>query len=311
VPFDPKPFFGPPELGVSGLLHDEGPVGLACRDRGSPDNGQKVQKIEGPITLPQCDVRAGRSLSYEVVFCATQRKRSRDGSSKTAMRNSILMKATLVRVFPVLALLASTQIPAEAREQGEPRSMTAVNGIVLHSIGGPACVKGEVRYPQVPQQEDDAKFWRDYLAKSEKADVHYIIGRTGKVESLIREDQIAYHASSNNKQTIGIELVNSGDGIEAFPYSQIFSLIYLISDIRKRNPQIFLQNIVTHSMVDQRTCTCGNEVYYRRTDPGIAFPYAEIMKLLSDLSGIEKLEKNDYEILTGPSIASLCANVPE
>lgn len=77
-----------------------------------------------------------------------------------------------------------------ARDTGEERTR-AIDMIVLHSIGGPVCAAGEVKFDPINQ---DATFWKDYLEKQSVAGIHYVVGRNGVVETSIPESQVANHS---------------------------------------------------------------------------------------------------------------------
>ncbi|MCI5077478.1 peptidoglycan recognition family protein [Oricola sp.] len=217
------------------------------------------------------------------------------------------MRRTFTRDLVLLAGLAALLVPATAwsREVGAKRDPATIRGIVLHSIGGPACVKGKVHYQTIQKRPDDAEFWRGILARGKSADVHYVVGRSGTVSSLIAEDEIAFHVVGNNDDTIGIEMVNSGSGEEAFPQAQVDAVIDLVRKIRERNPTIALRNVVTHAVLDQRTCECAGKTYPRRPDPGAAFPFSKLIGAVT-LPGETAETGPDLKVLSGPAKARLC-----
>jgi N-acetylmuramoyl-L-alanine amidase len=178
-------------------------------------------------------------------------------------------------VFVLLSLFVALGIcPTEARTTGKSRKVT-VDMIVIHSIGGPTCVKGSVIFNPIAVRPDDSQFWKSYLEHQPVDGIHYVVGRDGSVAKSIPEDQIANHASNANGRSIGIELVNRGDGKEPFPSAQIDALVALIKDIRTRYA-IPLSHIVRHADVDQRECRCGAGSFHRRQDPGEKFPLESI-----------------------------------
>jgi N-acetyl-anhydromuramyl-L-alanine amidase AmpD len=133
-----------------------------------------------------------------------------------------------------------------------------------------------VIFRPIPYRDDDADFWQHELLRAPIADVHFVIGRSGVVRPVIPPKEIANHAAGVNDVTIGIEMVNRGDGAEAYPAEQIKPLVGLIHDLRREFPRIALENIVRHSDIDQRTCKCGGVTYNRRQDPGSNFPFDEV-----------------------------------
>lgn len=169
----------------------------------------------------------------------------------------------------------------------------AVDMIVLHAISGPKCDEnGRVQFTGAPPVDgNDAEF---YLAKmvadQRQVSIHYVIGRNGDRAVGVPENLIAYHAGNPdvNGRSIGIELVNNGDGKDPFPPAQIDALVKLIKELRSRY-SISLAGIVRHADVDQRVCVCPwpdqampqgtpavATAYARRSDPGAAFPFDQV-----------------------------------
>jgi N-acetyl-anhydromuramyl-L-alanine amidase AmpD len=143
--------------------------------------------------------------------------------------------------------------------------------VILHSIGGPDCIDGKRVFAQI---DYSAKYWAQYLATVKDKGTHYVIGRDGDVQSSTPENQIAYHAREFNTHAIGIELVNNGDGKDAFPDVQIESLVKLLQGIRKRYG-IDEKHILTHEFADHgRTLECGG---LRKVDPGSNFPIKDVI----------------------------------
>lgn len=108
-----------------------------------------------------------------------------------------------------------------------------------------------------------------------RVSAHYTIDRDGTVYRHVPEERRAWHAGESfwagaknvNGRAIGIELVNPGHefGYEAFPETQIESLIDLASAILKRHP-IAPARVVGHSDVAPA----------RKQDPGERFPWAQL-----------------------------------
>ena len=139
-----------------------------------------------------------------------------------------------------------------------------------------------------------------------KVSCHFFINEKGKIYRLVKENKIAWHAGKScwgklknlNKNSIGIELVNSGHkyGYKNFKKKQILSLIKL-SRILIKKYKIKDKNIVGHSDVAPE----------RKIDPGEKFPWKELAKkkigiwhkceatLLRKLRKIEVFQKKDKE----------------
>jgi len=186
----------------------------------------------------------------------------------------------LTRLVAAAALFATvlSRPDAFAREHGATRDPSGIAAIVIHTIGGPACIADKVQYRPIPRRDDDAEFWRRVLRSTPSADAHYVIGRTGTKAVVLPMTQTANHTVGINPVSIGIELVHRGDGVEPFEESQITALIDLVKDIRRQYPTILLENIVAHSEIDQRTCTCAGVTYSRRQDPGVNFPMERLVR---------------------------------
>ncbi|MEH6445009.1 MAG: N-acetylmuramoyl-L-alanine amidase [Oceanospirillaceae bacterium] len=153
-----------------------------------------------------------------------------------------------------------------------------VDAIVIHAIGGPFCKEGRVRFSYAKK---GLVFWQRFFAKQPVVGIHYLVARDGLVARSIAESKVANHALGWNLRSIGIELINAGDGVEPYPQVQMVALISLIKDIRVRNPQITLKNVVRHSDIDKRMFGCAGLQVKRKQDPGILFDYQALIKALS------------------------------
>jgi len=147
-----------------------------------------------------------------------------------------------------------------------------ITTIVIHAIGGPRCTNNKVEFTGAP---GDAKRWIDYFEKNENVSIHYVIDREGKVEAGIDENKVAWHAKGKNANSIGIELVNNGDGQEEYPAEQVEALVNLVKELRRKYQSI--TNIVRHSDVDNSTFPCGGRNVARKQDPGPKFPFDEFL----------------------------------
>jgi N-acetylmuramoyl-L-alanine amidase len=215
------------------------------------------------------------------------------------------MRPGLVLAVSILVLLAQSQ-GAAARHHGRHRDAKTITAIVIHSIGGPACIAHKVQYRPIRFREDDAEFWRRILAAAPSADAHYVIGRTGQLAEVMPTTEIAYHTVGVNDVSIGIELVNRGDGQDPYPEAQIIRLIDLIKTLRQRYPAIPIENIVTHGDIDQRTCLCAHKTYRRRVDPGVNFPIQRVLKEVRQPGDVGQ-HPTSLPHLVGPAPARACS----
>lgn len=198
--------------------------------------------------------------------------------------------------------LCSIEVFAKDRSSG--RDTREITSIVLHTIGGPACIAGKVQFRPIPERDDDALFWGRVLKKS-RASAHYVIGRTGEMVNVLPVSEVAYHTVGLNRNSVGIELVHRGDGKEPFTESQISKLIALIKELRRLHPLIRIENIVMHSDIDQRACICSGLRYNRRQDPGANFPMERVIKEVR-FSAEKENKPPLFSRLTGEAPESAC-----
>ena len=170
-----------------------------------------------------------------------------------------------------------------ALNQGEQR--TKIDSIVVHSIGGPECKDGIVKYSPAVW---DAEFWINYFNNHEVLGVHYVVDREGVVEPGVPETHIAHHARGHNDHSIGIELVNKGDGNDPYTEKQLDALIRLLNKVSKRW-EIPHDRIFAHAELSDKTFECGGNIYKSTQDPGEHFPW---VKVRERLHAIEHLDLN-------------------
>lgn len=179
-------------------------------------------------------------------------------------------------VLAVAAALVCLYAGAQAKSTGRARRR-AIDTVIVHSLGGPDCRAGVTFYKHI---DGDAQTWADTFRRLPIVSIHYVIGRDGTVVAGIPEAQAASHAIGLNQRSIGIELVNNGDGVDPFPAAQIAALVRLVGDIRARHPAVTPARVWRHSDVDRsmfpaaqfgEACTA----FRRKLDPGDAFPWAE------------------------------------
>lgn len=172
------------------------------------------------------------------------------------------------------AVMAALAVPLTAKPGGHPRRR-AVDSVIVHSLGGPDCRDGRRFYRRV---DGDARQWLDRFTRLPVVSIHYVIGRDGVVVAGVPEAVAATHATGWNQRSIGIELVNDGDGVDPFPPAQVAALVALVRDLRTRHPGITRSRVLRHSDVDQRPFDVtrhgpGCDAYRRKEDPGPAFPW--------------------------------------
>jgi N-acetylmuramoyl-L-alanine amidase len=181
----------------------------------------------------------------------------------------------LGRGLATLALACAAVAAVAAKPAGHPRRR-AVDTIIVHSLGGPDCRDGRRFYRTI---DGDARTWMATFRALPIVSIHYMIGRDGQVEAGVPEAEAATHAVGWNQRSIGIELVNNGDGTDPFPEAQVAALVRLVHDIRRRHPEITPDRVWRHSDVDHSTFAAarhgeGCTQFRRKEDPGAAFPWA-------------------------------------
>lgn len=170
-------------------------------------------------------------------------------------------------------------LPTLASAQSDGQTRSTVDLVVIHTIGGPSCQNSSVVFQAV---NGDAKRWLNYFKDHETLSIHYVIGRTGETLAGIQENEIAYHAYGNNQTSIGIELVNNGDGSDPFPPEQIGALVRLLRELCSRYG-LSVDKIKGHEEIDKRMFQCGSSSFKEKVDPGLAFPWHEVREALSFL----------------------------
>jgi N-acetylmuramoyl-L-alanine amidase len=125
---------------------------------------------------------------------------------------------------------------------------------------------------------------------------HLYIDHNGSCFSFVPLDRIANHARGHNRQSVGIELVNSGrypnhfnshnqEPSEPFHESQIAALKLVLIALKKTCPN--LTKLVRHSDIDQEMVPSSDDInrqVRRRIDPGPRFPWKEIKVFWDGLS---------------------------
>ena len=162
--------------------------------------------------------------------------------------------------------------PALTKTDGPDQSN--IEKIIVHAIGGPTCKDDKVVFSPAG---GNASTWKKYIEDHEEISIHYVIDRAGTTLVSLPENKQANHAFGHNKNSIGIELVNKGDGKEKYPKEQVDALKNLLKELTGKYG-IHKSNVYRHSDIDSRTFSCGGKEIKRKQDPGDAFPWEEIWK---------------------------------
>jgi len=175
----------------------------------------------------------------------------------------------------IVLVLVACIIPindAEARRTGNLRTKP-IDMVVIHSTGGPTCdaATGKPIWVSAGTLKEDMQ----QIEVHPKLGIHYMIDKDGTLRVSVPEDQVANHVFHYSGRSIGIELVNDGDGHDPFPEAQLEMLVKLLRDIKQRRG-ITRDGIKRHSDLDHAKMSC-DKTHRRKVDPGAAFPYKKIL----------------------------------
>jgi len=171
------------------------------------------------------------------------------------------------RLIAVAGLIVLTAMAtAHARSHGAKRS--SVKEIVVHATGGPFCQGGQVKFSPPGTVATIKKFFEGNGTVS----IHYIVGKDGEVAASVPEDEVAIHTIGHNDASIGIEMINFGDGQDVYPDAQVAAIAKLIAGIRARH-NLPMESIKRHADLDHSTIPCGGQSVRRKQDPGANFPW--------------------------------------
>src|ERR1700704_3846065 len=118
----------------------------------------------------------------------------------------------------VLTALTATASDAEARRTGNVRRQV-IDMVVIHSTGGPTCGAGTGKpiWVGAGTLEENMRHMESHPVLG----IHYMIDRDGTLRASVPEDQVAHHVFRVSGRSIGIELINDGDGLDPFPETQL------------------------------------------------------------------------------------------
>ena len=135
-----------------------------------------------------------------------------------------------------------------------------------------------------------------------KVSCHYLITNSGEIINLVPDLYISWHAGKSywknikslNSSSLGIEISNPGheNGYSDFRKQQIKSIIYLISNLKKRY-KIKNKNILGHSDIAPD----------RKKDPGEKFPWKFMFN--QKLSIWHNLDEKKLQKLRGQECSDL------
>ncbi len=222
----------------------------------------------GPVDARRTSSSPGEALCVELAD-------HRMGKFRTVHAVTRLA-AALVALTLAITSLSETSV---AKARGAKRH--AVEEIIIHATGGPSCQGGRVVFSPA----GDVQRMKRFFEASPHVSIHYIVDRDGTVASSVPEDEIAAHTIGRNDGSIGIELINAGDGLDPYPAAQIDALARLVHASRTRW-SIPLAAVKGHAELDQTTFLCAGRSVRRKQDPGPLFPWDRLrLELLSAEAG--------------------------
>ncbi|NKN34353.1 N-acetylmuramoyl-L-alanine amidase [Marichromatium bheemlicum] len=139
--------------------------------------------------------------------------------------------------------------------------------VVIHATGGPGCKAGRLWHSGGGTLASNQR----HFARTPGISYHYLIGRDGTTVAGTPVAQVAHHARGHNAHSIGIELVNDGDGRDPFPEPQIQALIVLLRPLLVTY-DLSPAQVRGHGELDTRSFVCGGRRYKSKVDPGGAYP---------------------------------------
>lgn len=169
--------------------------------------------------------------------------------SGTALLSALICACAPLPPLPQYTRLPVVQVPSANFSERRP------SFVVLHHTGS----------------ADAERALLTLTRSGTEVSAHYLVGRDGKLYSLVDELKRAWHAGpaywggeiDMNSASIGIELDN--DGFEPYSDVQIETLLALLADLRERY-RIPVSNFLGH----------GDVAPGRKVDPGINFPWRRL-----------------------------------
>lgn len=179
------------------------------------------------------------------------------------------MKITASLLGALLGMtVGALALPGEGHARSSGPKRDRVWEIIIHATGGPFCQKGRVAYSPA----GDVARMKRFFENSAILSIHYIVGRDGSIAASVPEDQVARHTRENNDGSVGIELINGGDGQDPYPAAQMAALVQLVHAIRMRWG-VELDAVKGHEDVDPSTFRCSGRTVRRKQDPGPLFAW--------------------------------------
>jgi N-acetyl-anhydromuramyl-L-alanine amidase AmpD len=166
-----------------------------------------------------------------------------------------------------------------------------IDTIVIHTTEGSYDSKLSFAENQANAYRNTVKYFKD---PDRKVSAHFVIGPKGEVTRMVREQDVAWHATYYNSRSLGIECAGWSGRAETWTPELVEALADLVARLAKRysiepvHPEgtalttggyFTEKGIIGHYQV-QTPGSKAVEKYSERTDPGPHFPWAEFMSRL-------------------------------
>jgi N-acetyl-anhydromuramyl-L-alanine amidase AmpD len=151
---------------------------------------------------------------------------------------------------------ASRLAPAAPVNYRASRTQRAIERVVVHITDGGSKISGTIGWFQNPDQ-------RNRRGEPIHVSAHYVVGQDGEVVQMVHHNDVAWHANSANKNSIGIEHVANTKGLmptEA-QYCASATLVRWLCDTY--SIPVDRTHVLGHSEADTRTShsDCPNAVW--------------------------------------------------
>jgi V8-like Glu-specific endopeptidase/N-acetyl-anhydromuramyl-L-alanine amidase AmpD len=196
---------------------------------------------------------------------------------------------------------ASRFVPAHSGNYRGPKGERWVERIVIHITDGGPNIAGPIGWFQNPDAHVSA---------------HYIVGRDGEVVQMVRHNMVAYHASSANETSIGIEHVANTRGLNPTEQELDASAALVAWLCAECGIPIDREHVLGHAEADTRTSHrgCPNAVwnwddYMARVTSAAAMPTSQALAVgrRGVLSRAQEIVQPFYEP-SDPASALRCQN---
>ncbi|NTX17401.1 N-acetylmuramoyl-L-alanine amidase [Myxococcus sp. CA056] len=146
--------------------------------------------------------------------------------------------------------------PARSDRYDESRNGTDIDTIVLHHTADKSDKSSlETLTGEGGGLIGEATRWAKEKKNGGKVSAHYVIGKDGTIYHLVADEKRAWHAGGGavhgdkskdvNDRSIGIEIVNDGDGKDGYTEEQYKALEQLVPYLSKRY-DVPTKNVVGH-----------------------------------------------------------------